>query len=118
MPDRQETRVTDAATGGAKGAKLARFDLLPYDALWEVAEHFGRGAAKYEDRNWEKGYDHGLSQAALMRHFADYMNGVDIDPETGGLHITAVAWHALVLLAFHLRGAGTDTRPRRTTTPA
>jgi hypothetical protein len=36
----------------------------------------------------------------------------DRDPETGSLHITAVAWHALVLLAFHLRGAGTDDRPK------
>lgn len=116
-----EVRIIDPDTGGAKGSKLARFDLLPWDALWRVAEQFGRGARKYADRNWELGYDWGLSQAALGRHFAQYMQGYDYDahlPEcdedctehTDGLHIVAVAWHALVLTAFHLRAAGKDTR--------
>ena len=122
MPSGQETRVTDPKTGGQKGTKLARFDLLPYDALWKVAEHFGVGARKYADRNWERGYDHSLSQAALGRHFAAYMMGEDYDchlPEcpvdcvehTEGLHIVAVAWHALALIAFTLRGLGNDNRP-------
>lgn len=116
-----EVRVTDPVTGGAKGSKLARFDLLPWDALWQVAEMFGRGARKYADRNWEKGYSWGLSHAALGRHFAAYMMGEDYDAHlptcpadcvehTEGLHIVAVAWHALVLVAFKLRGRGTDSR--------
>jgi hypothetical protein len=33
-----------------------------------------------------------------------------LDPE-GFRHITAVAWHALCLLTFELRGIGTDDRP-------
>lgn len=107
-----EVRVVDPETGGEKGSKLARFDLLPYDALWEVAEQFGRGAEKYADRNWERGYDWGLSHAALHRHLAQFwQHGEAIDHETGGLHLAAVAWHALALLAFQLREAGTDTRP-------
>lgn len=106
-----EMRIVDPKTGGVKGAKLARFDLLPFDALWQVAEQFGRGAAKYEDRNWEKGYAWGLSFAAMHRHLAQFWGGEDTDEETSGLHLAAVAWHALALLAFQLRGAGTDTRP-------
>lgn len=107
-----EVRVVDPNTGGAKGSKLARMDLLPGDALIAVAEHFGKGAAKYEDRNWEKGYAWHLSFAAMQRHAWAYWQGEDIDEETGDLHIQAVAWHALVLLAFALRGAGTDDRPQ------
>lgn len=109
----EEIRSTDAATGGQKGRKLARFALLPFDALWAVAEHFGRGAEKYEDRNWERGYPWDWSADALQRHFAAWWQGEDRDPETGSLHITAVAWHALVLLTFQLRGIGTDNRPGR-----
>lgn len=108
-----EVRIV-SETGGAKGQKLARFDLLPWDAVWSVAERFGAGAAKYEARNWERGYDWSLTHAALHRHLAAFWNGedMDVDPETGTFpHMAAVAWHALVLLAFYLREAGTDDRP-------
>jgi hypothetical protein len=108
----KEIRHTDPTTGGQKGVKLARFSLVPWDAVWKVAEHFGVGARKYEDRNWERGYAWHLSYDALMRHLTAWWHGEDRDLETGSLHITAVAWHALVLLAFHLRGAGTDDRPK------
>lgn len=135
VPDGQETR-TVSETGGAKGSKLARFDLIPWDVLTDIAEHYGRGAFKYEDRNWERGYDWGLSLAALHRHLAAHWNGdvYDTDPylygvESDGtptytreeieafpadekaLHITAVAWHALALSAFYKRGIGNDNRP-------
>src|SRR5882724_10637309 len=105
-PDK-EIRITDPNTGGQKGSKLPRFDLIPPDALWAIAEHYGRGANKYEDRNWELGYAHGLTVAAMQRHLAQHMMGERIDPETGGLHVAAVAWHAIALLTFVLRNIGT-----------
>lgn len=95
-----EVRIVDPTTGGAKGQKLARYDLLPYEALTTVAEHFGRGAAKYEPWNWRKGYAWSLSAGALGRHFAAFMSGEDLDPETGSPHMAAVAFHALALLTF------------------
>jgi hypothetical protein len=104
--------VEDAATGGRKGQKLARFDLLPWDSVWEVAEHFGKGAAKYgEDRNWERSYPWSLSIAALARHFALFAQGEDIDEETGSNHMAAVAFHALVLLRFSRDHREQDDRP-------
>ena len=106
----QEFMVTDPVTGGQKGSKLARFDLLPYDVLTLVAEHFGKGAAKYEDRNWERGYDWGLSMAALQRHLAAFWDGEDVDEETGSFHLQAVIFHAMALLAFQIRDIGTDSR--------
>jgi dATP/dGTP diphosphohydrolase/uncharacterized protein DUF4406 len=107
-----EVRVIDPETGGAKGSKLARFDLLPPDAMWAVAEHFGRGAMKYSDRNWESGYRWGLSYAALQRHLTEFWAGEDIDTETGGFHLAAAAVHCLFLLTFQIRGAGTDDRTK------
>ena len=108
---RGEVRITDPETGGEKGQKQARFDLIPADALWAIAEHFGRGAEKYADRNWEKGYDWSLSYGAMMRHVWAWWGGEDVDEETGSSHMVAVAWHALVLVANELRGNGTDDRP-------
>jgi len=96
---KEEVRKT-SVTGGQKGQKLARFDLIPWDALWEVAELYGKGALKYDDRNWEKGYEWSLSLGALGRHLALFMSGEDFDPETGSPHMAAVAFHALAILRF------------------
>lgn len=105
-----EVRVVDPETGGEKGSKLARFDLIPHEALEALAEHFGRGAEKYADRNWERGYDWALTFAALNRHLWAWWGGEDVDPETGSNHMTAVAWHAFVAFTFQERGLGTDSR--------
>jgi len=105
-----EEIVVDEKTGGRKGQKLARFDLIPHDALWDIAEHFGKGSRKYEDRNWERGYNWSLSFGAMMRHAWAFWGGEDVDEETGSCHMTAAAWHAMCLLAFYLRGDGTDNR--------
>lgn len=105
---RQEVRITDSITGGEKGSKLARFDLIPPEAHWELAEVYGRGSLKYADRNWEKGYKWGLSVAALERHLNLWKRGESRDPETGCHHLSQVAWHAFTLLTYELRGLGTD----------
>lgn len=94
-----EYRVT-SSTGGQKNNKLARFDLIPPQALWDLAEHYGRGAEKYEDHNWTRGYPWSLSIAALHRHLNLFQQGEELDPETGTPHIVAVAWHAFTLMTF------------------
>lgn len=121
MPDGQETRITDPTTGGQKGSKLAAFHLIPWTIIKELAEHFGRGARKYEGRNWERGYAWSLSFAALHRHLEAFWSGdeIDHDPslyEEGEAHTTrhiiAVVWHACVLAFFSRYHVGTDDRPR------
>jgi hypothetical protein len=91
---------TISSTGGEKGTKLARFDLIPVGPLTELAKHYGRGAQKYEDRNWERGYEWSKSYAAMQRHATAFWGGEDIDPETGTPHIIAAAWHALALCEY------------------
>ena len=106
-----EVRVVDPVTGGEKGSKPARYDLIPAGPLRRLAEHFGYGATKYADRNWERGYKWSLSFAALNRHLWAFWNGEDIDAESGSEHITAVIWHAMALSEFAGRDLGTDDRP-------
>ena len=113
--NRDETIHEDPTTGGRKARKLARFDLIPPHALWQVAEQYGIGAAKYDDNNWRKGYPWSLSYAALQRHAALFWAGEDHDPETGAHHMAAVAFHALALLTFAQDHPGMDDRHRPAT---
>ena len=103
-----EVRVVDEQTGGEKGSKVARFSLLPPEFTWALAEQYGRGARKYADRNWERGYKWSLSIDALERHLNQWLMGEDNDEETGTNHLIAVAWHVCALFIFQLRGLGTD----------
>lgn len=133
---------TVSSTGGAKGVKSARFDLIPPGALRALAEHFGRGARKYDDNQWRKGYEWSKSYAALQRHLGDFWEGKDYDvcsndpdgcsmvdasgkpftpagPDTcfnhtGSHHLDAAMWHAFVLRTFVDEHPDHDDRYRLT----
>ena len=107
-PNVGEIRVTDPITGGQKGMKDARFSLIPSSFLWELAEHYGKGAKKYEDRNWERGYKWSLSLDASMRHLHQFLAGERWDAETQSHHLIAAIWHLIALHHFDHYGLGTD----------
>lgn len=95
-----EVRITNALTGGQKGQKDERYDLIPVGPLRQLARHYGVGARKYDDHNWRRGYDWSLSYAALQRHAQAFWSGEDTDEETGSPHLAAVAFHAFALLEW------------------
>lgn len=117
-PAKGEVRKTDPTTGAQKGSKLARFDLIPALPLQLIAEHYGKGATKYADNNWRKGYNWSWSIAALERHLNAFKQGENLDldsfdPVLGlepSLHIVAVAWHALALIEFFYTHPDKDDR--------
>lgn len=134
MPEERTT----SSTGGQKGVKLQRYDLIPVKSLRLLAEHFGKGARKYDEHQWRKGYEWSKSYSAINRHLAEFWLGNDYDvcsndPEgcshvtesgdefliifpdtcynhTGSHHLTAVAWHSFVLLEFVERFPEHDDR--------
>jgi hypothetical protein len=107
----KEVRTT-SSTGGQKGTKEARYDLIPPGPLHELAILYGRGAEKYEDDNWKKGYDYSLSYAALMRHLQLWWSREeDYDVEMGTKHLINVAWHAFNLAWMMENQQGFDNRP-------
>jgi hypothetical protein len=88
-----------------------RYDLLPADALHELAMVYTKGAEKYEDRNWELGMSWSRCFAAAMRHMWSFWRGRTYDDETGCHHMAMAAWNCLALVSYSLRQVGTDDRP-------
>ena len=109
----KEKIVTNKKTGGKKGAKPARFSLIPPKALWQLAEHYGMGAEKYGVGNWQKGIDWSLIYDAMQRHSNQFWSGEDIDKESGKPHLTAVIFHAMALLEYMETHPELDDRPKR-----
>jgi hypothetical protein len=102
----QEDRAARANVG-----KLP-WNLLPWDAMVEVAKLFQKGSQKYEPRNWEKGLSYDETFASLMRHATDWYLRKGKDERSGLSHMVHVIWNALVLVAFEVRGRDDlDDRP-------
>ena len=82
--------------------------LIP--AEWDevLGEIFTIGAKKYAERNWELGMDYSKVMGPLMRHLKDYRKGIKIDPTDGLPAIAKVAWNALALYYYDLKGLGKD----------
>jgi hypothetical protein len=134
----KETRTT-SSTGGQKGVKDERFDLIPTGPLAELARHYGLGAKKYAEHQWRNGYEWSKSYASIIRHlnafwggedydvcpasqegcsfvthegepFEDYVEGVTCYNHTGSHHLVAAAWHSFTLLEFKDTHPGHDDR--------
>ena len=112
--DSGEVVITDPKTGGQKGSKIQRFDLIPVAPLWDLATVYGVGAKKYSERNWERGYRWSLSFAALQRHLFLFWRGEDNDRESGLSHLAHAAFHVFALLEYLHKNKGTDDRARET----
>lgn len=108
----QEVRTT-SETGGQKGSKPQRYDLIPTEPLRLLATLYGRGAEKYDDDNWRKGYDWKFSYAALQRHLNQFWAGEDIDPEMQVPHVINAAWHCFTLAQFMIDHPEYDNRANR-----
>lgn len=98
----EEERIT-SVTGGQKCQKLARFELIDSEFVWELAEVCGMGAKKYSDDNWRKGYPWRLSYGALQRHLHQFLMGENADDQSGLHHLAHAAWHCMVLFVFSSR---------------
>lgn len=85
-----------AATGIKADAEKPRMELLSTIALRDVAEVLTIGAKKYTDDNWRGGLSWRRLLGAALRHTFAFLDGEDLDPETGKSHIA----HAMCELMF------------------
>lgn len=79
-------------------------------AIEEVAKIAAFGADKYLRYNWKKGLPYTGVVDSLLRHLTAFINGADLDSESGCLHLGHVAWNALALLEFYYRHPDLDDR--------
>lgn len=97
--------------GRKDDAAKVRYELLPPELLDGVSQILTFGAAKYEDRNWEKGMKWSRVFGALMRHMWAWWGGQHTDPETGKSHLWHAACCIAFLMAYEARKIGEDDRP-------
>jgi len=95
-----EVNTVDPTTGGQKGVKLERYDLIPVYPMREVARVYGLGASKYAARNWELGYEWSKSYGALQRHINAFWAGEDRDPDSGLSHLAHAVFHCLAMMEW------------------
>lgn len=87
-----------------------RLDLIPFDALDEIAKALEFGAKKYSEGNWEGGFEWRRLIGAALRHTTSWARGQDKDPESGVSHLAHAGAMIMFLLSHELRGLGKDNR--------
>ena len=84
--------------------------LIRYDAITPIADVFQFGAAKYGKFNYLQGMSHSRVLAAAARHLFAYMDGQDLDSESGKSHLAHLGCCVHMLLTYRAQNLGTDDR--------
>lgn len=94
------------------GRSKPQLGLLPAAALIEMAGAMELGAIKYGAANWREDPVESMTYAhAGLRHVLSWIDGEDIDPESGCSHLAhAMACFGIIIDAGHV-GAMLDNRP-------
>ena len=92
--------ITGTTAGTKNDTEKNRLDLLPTEALEEIAKVLTFGAKKYADYNWTKGFVWSRLLGATLRHLFAFMRGEDKDPESGISHL-AHAGCCILFLLYH-----------------
>jgi len=87
----------DGAVRDAQQGK-GRFDLLPMEAIWQLAKVYEAGANKYAARNWEKGINFSAFVDSGNRHLVKFLLGHTDEP-----HLVMAIWNFISLLETVLR---------------
>ena len=75
-----------------------RYDLIPPEAIHELAIHFEEGARKYGDRNWELGQPISRIMDSALRHAFSYMA-----KKKDENHLGAACWNLIAAMTIRAR---------------
>lgn len=96
-----------------EGEKKIPFHTLPFAVLAEDAVAHGEGALKYGRHNWREGEVLASTYfAAALRHLFAWLEGEDLDPDSGLSHLTKARASLGVLRDAQIQGTAIDDRPR------
>lgn len=94
------------------GLKKPPISLVPPSAIIHLANAFKEGARKYGPYNWRTKQVQTLIYCdAIMRHLLAYIDGEDIDQESGKHHLDGVLASAAILIDATETGNLIDNRP-------
>jgi hypothetical protein len=90
----------------------ARIDLIPPQAIKDIAAVLTHGAGKYSDHNWRDngGLAYSRVYAAAQRHMLAFWDGESLDEETGMSHLAHAACCIVFLMSFETEDNGKDDR--------
>lgn len=89
---------------------------LPWKAIREVSQVQLFGHKKYEDfHNYKKGMEVSRHLSCATRHIADFMDGNDLDTESGRNHLAHAACRLLFVLENLADGTAIDDRYKNKT---
>lgn len=104
---------------GDAGSKKPPLALIPYPAAQQIAKVMQLGAAKYGPWNWRSARVTRMTYAhAIMRHLGAWVDGEDLDPESGQSHMAHIASSACIVLDAEASGTLADDRPPAKAKPA
>lgn len=112
-PPRPIPKMVADPSGALKAdGEKARVELIPTEAIEEIAAAFTFGAKKYSPNNWRKGFSWIRVTGSLLRHVYAWLRGEDRDPESGLSHLAHAGANVCFLLTFERTKTGTDDRYR------
>lgn len=85
-------------------------ELIPPEALIEIAKVLGFGAKKYDAHNWRNGFKWSRLLGAALRHIVAYIGGENKDPESGLSHLAHAGCCIMFLITHEVKGLGEDDR--------
>lgn len=119
MPAYRVKEELKAAKGGVKNdSGKPPCELLSPVAMIATSEVLAFGAKKYAAHNWRKGLAWMRISGAIMRHLFAFMNGEDLDPETGLPHIDHAACEIMFLQELYRTRKDLDDRYKAADVPA
>ena len=96
LPDSTQREVLPTGAHKDPSRKLARFDLISPYALRRLANHYGRGAEKYSDRDWEAGMPVSMLFSSAIGHLYRWLAGYRDDED----HLAAALWNISAIMHF------------------
>ncbi len=85
-------------------------DLLPYEALVEIAKVLHAGEIKYGTANWTKGIEMRRLISASLRHIGQFNSGEDYDDETNTIHLANAACNLMFAIWMFKKRPDLDNR--------
>ena len=98
---------------GAAGALKVPLHLLPRVFVESVAWALKTGATKYGAWNWRKSEVIASTYgSAILRHTHAYLDGEDLDPESGLSHLAHIGANVAIILDAGRAETLVDDRPK------